>query len=50
MSAKNRTPLSTKESTAEKKRGADVLSEFADIVIGKELSEDARNNIDLWTG
>ncbi len=24
--------------------------QFADIVIGKELSEDARNNIDLWTG
>jgi arsenite methyltransferase len=24
--------------------------QFADIVIGKALSEDARNNIDLWTG
>lgn len=24
--------------------------QFADIVIGTELSEDARNNIDLWTG
>ena len=24
--------------------------QFADIVIGKTLSEDARNNIDLWTG
>lgn len=24
--------------------------QFADIVIGQELSEDARNNIDLWTG
>lgn len=24
--------------------------QFADIVVGVELSEDARNNIDLWTG
>ncbi len=24
--------------------------QFADIIIGTELSEDARNNIDLWTG
>jgi SAM-dependent methyltransferase len=24
--------------------------QFTDIVIGTELSEDARNNIDLWTG
>jgi SAM-dependent methyltransferase len=24
--------------------------QFADIVIGTQLSEDARNNIDLWTG
>jgi SAM-dependent methyltransferase len=24
--------------------------QFADIIIGKELSEDARNNIDLWAG
>jgi ubiquinone/menaquinone biosynthesis C-methylase UbiE len=24
--------------------------QFADMVIGTELSEDARNNIDLWTG
>lgn len=30
------------------KRGGRI--QFADIVIGKELSEDARNNIDLWTG
>jgi len=24
--------------------------QFADIIIGRELSEDARNNIDLWAG
>jgi len=24
--------------------------QFADIVVGRELSEDARNDIDLWTG
>lgn len=24
--------------------------QFADIIVGTELSEDARNNIDLWTG
>jgi ubiquinone/menaquinone biosynthesis C-methylase UbiE len=24
--------------------------QFADIVIGTELSEDARNNIELWAG
>jgi len=24
--------------------------QFADIVVGTELTEDARNNIDLWTG
>lgn len=30
------------------KRGGRV--QFADIIIGTELSEDARNNIDLWTG
>lgn len=24
--------------------------QFADIIVGRELSEDARNDIDLWTG
>jgi ubiquinone/menaquinone biosynthesis C-methylase UbiE len=24
--------------------------QFADIIVGTELSEDVRNNIDLWTG
>jgi ubiquinone/menaquinone biosynthesis C-methylase UbiE len=24
--------------------------QFADIIMSSELSEDARNNIDLWTG
>ena len=24
--------------------------QFADIIVGRELSEDVRNDIDLWTG
>jgi ubiquinone/menaquinone biosynthesis C-methylase UbiE len=30
------------------KRGGRL--QFADIIVGTELSEDVRNNIDLWTG